>query len=208
VRRRPAALTCVGFGTTALAIVLATGGSTSTGCTTHQCDSSTYDYVDGFMEDSTTFVTTAITGPWIQYNGQTTIRIWFPKEVLGWTWKIPQVLVGTEATPNTLADFDDGDVSSPAAGQLAEFNLVTTAPQTGADGGPFYVVNGKEFGGFLQLTNASCAPYFAFVQVEFVAPQATTGPEGGLAEAAPAVADLDAGTGATAEASITDGGSD
>ena len=63
VRRRPAALACVGFGTTALAIVLATGGPTTTGCTTHQCDPSTYDYVDGFMEDSTIFVTTAMNQP-------------------------------------------------------------------------------------------------------------------------------------------------
>jgi hypothetical protein len=208
VRRRPAALTCVGFGTTALAIVLATGGPTSTGCTTHQCDSSTYDYVDGFMEDSTTFVTTVVSGPWIQYNGQTTIRIWFPKEVLGWQWKIPLVEVGTEATPNTLENFDDGDVGSNAAGQLAEFNLVTTAPRTGTDGGPFYVLDGKEFGGFLQLTNASCAPYFAYVQVEFIPPDALMGPDGGLVQAAPAVAGLDAGTGAGAEAGVADAGTD
>jgi hypothetical protein len=203
VRRRPAALTCLGFGTTALAIVLATGGPTTTGCTTHQCDSSSYDYVDGFMEDATTFVTTAWTSPWIQYNGQTTIRVWFPKEVLGWNWKVPQVLVGTDPTPNTTESFDDGDVGSPAAGQLAEFNLLTTAPRTGADGGPFFVVNGKEFGGFLELTNASCAPYFAYVQVEFIPPQGTTGPEGGL-EMASAAADA----GPATEAGAADAGSD
>ncbi len=203
MRRRPAALTCLGFGTTALAIVLATGGPTTVGCTTHQCDSSAYDYVDGFMEDARTFVTTPMAGPWIQYNGQTTIRIWFPKEVLGWKPKIPQVLVGTDPTPNTNQSFDDGDVSSPAAGQLAEFNLLTTDPQSGADGGPFYVVNGKEFGGFLELTNASCAPYFAYVQVEFTPPQAVTGPEGGLAEATPA-----ANAGAATEAGAADAGSD
>ena len=204
MRRRPAALTCLGFGTTALAIVLATGGPSTTGCTTHQCDSSAYDYVDGFMEDPTTFVTTAMNSPWIDYRGQTTIRIWFPKEVLGWTPKVPLVEVGTDPTPNTTESFDDGDVASPAAGQLAEFNLLTTAPRTGADGGPFFVVNGKEFGGFLELTNASCAPYFAYVQVEFNQPQASTGAEGGLAAAGP---DLDAGpSGAASEAGAPDAG--
>jgi hypothetical protein len=200
VRRRPAALTCAGFACGAAALALAVTGPTETGCTTHQCDSSTYDYVNGFMEDATTFVTNAMDSPWIQYNGMTTVRIWFPKQVLGWTPKFPEVQISTDPTPNTLGSFDDGDVQSGAAGQLAVYDLLTTTPQTGADGGPFFTFDGGEFGGFLQLTNASCAPYFARVQVEFIPPgdagtaRAVAPAEAGPAEASAAAGPADAGT--------------
>ena len=62
MRRRPAALACAGFGCVAVAIAMATG-TTETGCTTHQCDSSSYDYVNGFMADDNTFVTNDIEQP-------------------------------------------------------------------------------------------------------------------------------------------------
>ncbi len=195
MRRRPAALTCVGFGCGAMGLAFAIAGPTATGCTTHQCDSSTYDYVNGFMEDETTFVTNAVDSPWIQYNGMTTVRIWFPKQVLGWKWKFPEVQISTEPTPNTLSSFDDGDVQSGAAGQLAVYDLVTTTPQTGVDGGPFFTFDGREFGGFIQVTNASCAQYFALLQIEFIPPEdAGATPNGALPEASAVAAPADAGS--------------
>jgi hypothetical protein len=167
VRKRPAALTCAGLVGAAGTVALATVGPSESGCTTHQCDSSTYDYVNGFMEDQTTFVTNALDGQWINYRGQTTVRIWFPKQVLGWIPKTPLVLVGTDPTPNGGDAFVDTDTWAPAAGQLAVFNFLTTAPQIG-DGGPFFQFNGAEYGGYLEVTNGSCAIYFAHVEVDFI----------------------------------------
>jgi hypothetical protein len=204
VRKRPAVLAFAGFACVTVAIALA-AGTTETGCTTHQCDSSSYDFVNGFMADANTFLTSDLASPGIEYRGMTTVRIWFPKEVLGRIPLFPQVSVGTDPTLNTGGSFDDGDIASSAAGQLAEVNELTTTPPKGSDGGPtFFTFDGGEFGGVLQLTNASCASYSAWVRVDFPAlGDETVNPgqdagfaEAGVAEARTQVADaaLDAGS--------------
>jgi hypothetical protein len=205
VRKRPAALACAGFVAVAVAIAMATA-TTETGCTTHQCDSSSYDYVNGFMLDDNTFVTTDMNSPGIDYRGMTTIRIWFPKQVLGRIPTITQVTVGTDPTMNGGDSFDDADISTNAAGQLAEYNeLTTTRPPRGPDGGPtFFTFDGGEFGGFIEVTNASCASYFAWVTVLFAQPGEETAdggpnaaaPDAGLAEPGAVIADaaLEAGS--------------
>ena len=115
-------------------------------CTTHQCDSSSYDYYGGRMLDPNTYETNDWNEPWISYPGNVTVTVHFPPgigrqplEVVG--------NVGTSATPNGGAQFMGGDNLAPVAGQLAEEFFVTPT-------------------GF-SVFNASCAPYFARFVVTF-----------------------------------------
>ena len=134
--------------------------ATTTGCTTHQCDS---DFVNidqstgmfvgdiqpGFWESS------PFDGDWIDFPGE---RTYF--------FSLPQYF-----TPN----------SPPEA-------WVATAPDaTDPDGGATYVQAGgqlAEFGRFVNggffVTNATCAEYYLYVKVSGTyAPPPTPGPEAG-----------------------------
>src|ERR1019366_10115246 len=68
-------------------------------CTTHQCDSSSYDYYGGRMLNPNTYETNDWNEPWISYPGNVTVTVHFPPgigrqplEVVG--------NVGMSATPN------------------------------------------------------------------------------------------------------------
>ncbi len=97
MHKRRAALTCGTVACGAIGLALATAGSAQTGCTTQQCDQSSYDYYPamtlpdggqvpggGFLLDDTYF-SQSIDSDWLPFQGNTTIRIWFPPEVAGWT---------------------------------------------------------------------------------------------------------------------------
>lgn len=164
-------------------------GVAATGCATHLCDTSAVDYFGGFMLDRDTFVTSRLGDPWIDYQGNETVRIWFPKEVAGRIPKgLPLGAVGTDATPNGGPSFEGGDSYVSASGQLAYYNFLNTNMQTTPGG----VVTG---GGFW-ATNGTCAKYFAYFQVNFV-PVDDGGPatEDAAASEASTQAGLDASRG-------------
>jgi hypothetical protein len=187
-RRAIAAYVAVGGG---VGLVVASVGPASTGCTTHQCDQSSYDWWPtpdgrpgpggGFMVDETTYVSNGLDQTWLDYHGNTTVRIWFPPSVAGWIAEAPQVLTGTDDMPNSDAALDSGANYTQVLGQIATFNTLNTI------GG---VVDGHTVGGQVLITNSSCASYFAQITVHFI----PTGPieAGGAAQTAPG-AGADAG---------------
>jgi hypothetical protein len=148
----------------------------TTGCTTHQCDSSAQDIYPrmddaaapgGFMIDENTFVTSSLDGNWLGFPGAATLRIWFPPEAQG---RVPlaatcDVAAGAAsgctpgpASPN--AQFaGDGVNYAQAAGQLSVFNDLNTRG-TETDAGTF--------GGSFVVTNATCQCYLAWCRVDFV----------------------------------------
>lgn len=170
MRKRPAALTCVGLVGGAAALALATVGPTE-GCTTHQCDASSYPYYGGHMLDPLTYETNDVNATWLDYRGMTTIQIWFPPEVFGLTLENITVYTGLDPTPNGGDAFVDGDIYAMGAGQTAVYNSFNTTPARGTDGGPtLKVIDGASFGGSLDVTNNSCAVYFARIVVTFAHP--------------------------------------
>jgi hypothetical protein len=210
VRKRPAVLACSALGCTAVGVALATAGPAATGCTTHQCDSSTYDWfpaetlpdgghtAGGFMIDENTYVSNAIDSDWLDYHGMTTIQIWFPPEVVGRAADLPLVWEGLDPTPNGGDAYVNGDNYAMAGGQLAIFNFLETAPGGFApDGGSLGAVKydnddgGHAVGGGFSVTNGSCAPYFLRVEVHFfpVATGTSAAGDGG----SPVDAQVDAG---------------
>jgi hypothetical protein len=170
VRRRPAAAACIAIGGGALGFAMATAGPEVTGCTTHQCDQSSYDWWPtpdggpgpggGFMQDENTYVSNALDQTFLDYHGNTTVRIWFPAEVAGRTPEVPSVFVGTDDMPNSDASEADGANYTQAIGQLATFNLLNTFPEP-------RVVDGHRVGGGVWITNSTCALYSAQVTVHF-----------------------------------------
>ncbi len=168
--------------------MLVTLGPTEAACTTHQCDSSTYDYFGGRMTDPFTYESNDINRPWLDYGGMTTVRLWFPPASLGLTPIDAVVYTGLDETPNGGDSFVDGDLWSQAAGQNAVFNSFNTEPMTGPDGGPTVIeIGDASFGGSIQVTNASCARYFARIVVHFgpreSAATGMTGPDAPLVDA-------------------------
>jgi hypothetical protein len=159
-----------------------TAASTISGCTTHQCDPNSYDYVDGFMQDPDTFVTTALNDRWLTYNGNTTIRVWFPKVTEG---RVPIAIigqVGVGGTPNGGPlfggdAFAPGDDWTSAVGQLAVYDFLNTLS------GP---VEGELRGGGFWVTNETCADYVARFTVQF---SPFDGGDPGTASPAPPPAD-------------------
>jgi len=170
VAKRPIAAACVAIGGGAVGLAVATAGAEVTGCTTHQCDQSSYDWWPtpdgrpgpdgGFMQDEDTYVTNALNQRWLDYPGNTTVRIWFPPEVAGRTADLPIVAVGTDDAPNSDAAVSLGDNYAPAGGQLAIFNLLNTFPEP-------KMVEGHRVGGGVWVSISSCASYFVHVQVHF-----------------------------------------
>jgi hypothetical protein len=196
VRKRRAALTCAAFTCGAIGLALATAGPASTGCTTQQCDQSSYDYVGGHMLDENTYVTNDLDSDWLPFPGNSTIRIWFPLQLLGRIPLVPVVEVGIDQTPNSLASLEAGDNYTQGVGQLAIFNALSTTPPPNSDGGPgSFTFNKVDYGGTLWVTATTCAKYFAHIQVQFVpldAGPSTQGPD----EAAAPLSTADAGAGA------------
>jgi hypothetical protein len=150
-------------------IALSAGdGPALTGCETHNCDPSSYDYVGGFMQDENTYISNDLNQPWLTYFGPTTIRVWFPASVAGRVPRAPpRVLIGPDQTPNGGVDFEAGDQWLQAVAQLAEFSSLETSdsgafPIKGPDGGIF------QAGGGVGITNDTCAHYYARIEVDFV----------------------------------------
>jgi hypothetical protein len=149
----------------------------TTGCTTHQCDSSTRDIyprmddaaaAGGFMIDENTFVTSSLDGNWLGFPGQVRLRIWFPPEAQGRIALAPTCYLGVATTsdctpglPSPNAEFagDSGINYAQGAGQLSEFNDVNTR-RTDTDAGTF--------GGSFEVTNDTCQCYLAWCRVDFV----------------------------------------
>ena len=157
MRKRPAALACLALGGGAAGLALAAFGPASTGCTTHQCDESFYEWplqqtlpdggvmAGGFMQDENTYVSNDLDSPWLVFRGNTTVKLWFPPEVAGRHAKLPVVAVGTDDTPNSLESQEAGANFTDGVGQLAIFNDLNTrltiadaggecAAEGGADG--------------------------------------------------------------------------
>jgi hypothetical protein len=188
VRKGPATLACIALGGGAVALALATPGPEVTGCTTHQCDQSSYDWFPldagrgpggGFMVDEDTYFSNDPNQPWLVYHGNTTVRFWFPPEVAGRTAEVPQVFVGIDQMPNSPDALDSGANYTQGVGQLAIFNTLSTQNPDGAPGP--YEQDGHLVGGGFMVTNSSCASYFAHVEVHFAHLDTPTidGPEGG-----------------------------
>jgi hypothetical protein len=141
VRRLPATLACLAFGGGAV-LATVTAGPEVTGCTTHQCDQSSYGWfpyaqlVDGgdgghvpgqgFMLDEDTYVTNGINDEWLPFHGNTTVKLWFPAEVAGRQAEIPVVAVGTDDAPNSAESGSEGANYTTGVGQLAIFNELNT----------------------------------------------------------------------------------
>jgi hypothetical protein len=172
-------------------------GPAATGCTTHQCDQSTYVWPSapalldgghaaghGFMVDENTYETNGLNDPWLDFRGNTTIQIQFPPEVAGRTPLLPVVAIGTDQDPNSPAAEDAGANYTQSVGQLAIFNDLNTNPVANDAGTVLYA------GGFA-LTNVSCASYFAHVQVQFLPRDAATETSGALDGGAEADAEPD-----------------
>jgi hypothetical protein len=171
VRKRRAALTCGALACGAMGLALATAGPATTGCTTHQCDQSSYDFVDGVLLDENTYVTSYMDSNWLPFPGNSTVRIWFPSQLLRRTPKVPAVEVGLDPTPNGGDAFRNGDNYIPGSGQLAILNCLSTAPTNPAAPGcpgTLYKSDGGSYGGELSVTNTTCANYFLRVEVDFV----------------------------------------
>jgi hypothetical protein len=215
VRKRPAALACLALGgvAVAVAVALATAGPEVTGCTTHQCDQSFYEWFPGaqalpdgghvpgrgFMLDEDTYVTNDLNDPWLIYHGNTTVKIWFPPEVAGRTVEPPTVFAGTDDTPNSPESQEEGANFTQVDGQLATFTLLNTNLTYAdgglvGDGGVDAGAGGAIYGGSVLITNSSCASYFASVVVHFAhrdTPTAASTPAEGGAPTGAAAAGSD-----------------
>ena len=223
MRKRPAALACSALGCAAVGVALATAGPAATGCTTHQCDSSTYDWFPmealpdggqspgGFMIDENTYVSNAIDSDWLRLSRHddgpdpgSRPRCWGARRCCP-ACGSGSTRLRTEATP-----YVNGDNYAPAAGQLAILNFLETAPGGfAADGGSLGAVKydkddgGHLVGGGFSLTNGSCALYSASVEVDFV-PLDSTGTSAAVDGGSPVDAQVDAG----ALDTLTDAGGD
>lgn len=143
-RRRGRVLACGVAGAGAVACAVAVTVPAATGCYTHQCDASAYDYSGGFMPDSTTWESNEIDQPWLNYGPNATVRIHFPPSI-GRAPTDVHVYVGTGTEPN-----GPGYNYSEASGQLAIVNFLSPSG--------------------MWVTNGSCADYYAWVVVHFLPP--------------------------------------
>lgn len=179
MRKRPTAIACFAVAGGAVSLALATLGPEVTGCTTHQCDQRIYDWpprVDGgrggFMQSEDLYVSNRIDTTWLGYNGNTTIRLWFPPEVAGRTFQTPVVDVGLDDMPNAPSAMEEGVNYTQGVGQLAILNDLNVSPE------PFMVAleaGTYRVGGSVTITNSNCADYFAHVEVTFGPPLADAG---------------------------------
>lgn len=161
------AVACAAVAGVAVAVVVVVPAST-TGCQTHQCDTSSSSYYGGRFTDPNTYETTDPNADWIPYPGQVTLHVVFP---LGGPSPGRAVVsidgqVGIGTSPNGGPDFEAGENWTPAVGQLAEIFGVSS---TG-----FFVFND------------TCALYSARFVVHFAPPGFTifggVGPgDGGIA---------------------------
>ena len=129
--------------------VTVTVPTTTTGCTTHQCDTSQATYSGGIWTDAYTYETSDLDGDWIPFPGQVTLNVVFPPRGASPQRAVTSIesYVGTGVSPNGGADFQGGELNVPGAGQLTEFFFISSS-------------------GFF-VANASCAKYFARFVVHF-----------------------------------------
>ena len=123
---------------------------TTSGCFTHNCDASLYDYYGGRMLPDNTYETNAVDEPWLDFPGNVTIRVHYPRDVGDAAWSIiPMGWVGPsqDANMDQDANLDPNRTTTPASGQLAEFSSFSSQ-------------------GFSVL-NATCAHYYARFTVHF-----------------------------------------
>lgn len=141
----------------------------ATGCTTHQCDTSSTDFSGGRWIDYVTYETSDWDENWIPFPGQVTVHVRFPPGGAS-PMRAPvsiDAYVGDGPSPNGGANFQGGQAWTVAAGELsAAFFLDPTG---------FFV------------TNSSCAAYYARYVVHFAPPGFTlfggrgTSTDGGVA---------------------------
>jgi len=146
LRKRSALSRAVGVG---LGLVL-TSLTAQTGCFTHNCDPSLYDYYGGRILPDNTYETNAIDEPWLDYPGNVTIRVHYPRDVGNAGWSIiPAGYIGLskDANVDQDANLDPNGTTSQAAGQLAEYSSFS----------------GQGF----SVLNATCAHYYARFTVHF-----------------------------------------
>ena len=160
-------------------LAVAFGGVTATsatGCTTHQCDPSSYDFFGPWiLLDDNTIATTiwACTRRTIRGSrstGPPPFAFGFRRRSAARTVLnvVPQV--GTDLTPNGGDEFMPGDNWIYAIGQLAYFNFLQTGLEFVNSHGAFVApdaAGGIAVGGGFSVANATCAPYFARFQINF-----------------------------------------
>ncbi|HEY1692345.1 MAG TPA: hypothetical protein VGG39_09290 [Polyangiaceae bacterium] len=150
-------------GAAAMAVVFAAGAvPATTGCTTHQCDTSSTTFDGGFMVDDGDYVSSAQNQDWVDYPGEVTVHVLFPAGVTRMPTGV-NVAIGTESSPNGGLDYQVGGDWTPGSGQLA-------------------LLGGMDTTG-VYVTNGSCAHYWARVWAVF--PPVTVTAFGGLANGAP-----------------------
>jgi hypothetical protein len=125
--------------------------SATTGCTTHECDPSSYTWSGGAAIDENTYETTQIDQPWLSYPPMVAITVNFPPFFNGRRGAWLDVYLGTDATPNGGADFVFGDGYTTAAGYEAIYNF-------------FGAPNGNS----VLISNGTCARYFMRAVAHFV----------------------------------------
>jgi hypothetical protein len=193
----------------AIGVAMMTAASpATTGCTTHECDPTTYDFPHrlpdgtpaplpdgaaaprGFMIDENTFVTSSLAdadAPWIGIPGNRTLTIWLPREVARRTPLALNCLVANGQTPNAPSAAGMGVTFTSVAGQLAEFGDL----HTGDDGA---------FGGSFELKNATCQFEYYWCTVDFVPLDAAPSAMDAASAEAGADAGATSGDGALADA--------
>ena len=154
----------------------------ATGCTTHQCDTSSYTFTQGDWIDENTYETNPINGTWLPYPPNVFVTIQFPPPFNDNATRLPVAVftyVGTSATP---ADDVNSDSWTPASGQLALYAFIN--------------------GGGMLVQNGTCGDYSMRTVVQFAPVDGGGG--GGTASGAPPATD---GSTATADGGgSSDGG--
>jgi hypothetical protein len=121
---------------------------TTSGCTTHQCDTSFADFTGGEWVDADTWESSDWNGVWIPYPGMVTIRVHFPDGNTRMPDSI-QGYVGTGPSPNgdVPNGYQPGDIFTEMSGQLGTLTFVDPT-------------------GF-NVSNGTCASYYARFVVHF-----------------------------------------
>jgi hypothetical protein len=232
---RAAFVVCGAIGARAAVAAFTATTVATEGCATHQCDASSYDYFAGFALDDNTYVTTDLNGPWIPFNGNATIRVWFPPFFVNRTptYVMEQVTNSSDGVANEQKGdepFIGGTNWTLGSGQLGYFNFLDTfgkrIDDAGNpvldDAGNWVTIDGGDagtpVGGGFSVLNATCVNYFVrfvvgFVPLDAAASGSTMSPIGDASAdqgtAAESGADAEAGAeDGSAEATPEDAGAD
>lgn len=169
MRNRTSIVTWAATGAAAVGIALAVAPApATTGCTTHQCDSSARSYDGGRMIDENTYETNPIDQSqpgdpaWLDYPGNLTLTVTYDD-------KVAQDIIGGRAPISIMGyaglspqpNRDPNSNFIVAVGQLAEITSLTSKGFT--------------------VNNATCAHYFARFEVHFPAIESDGGGTDGTA---------------------------